>query len=513
MELYSVFLRILDMIDESDTLPQNDVMLSPVTRETRRLLNKLHLAISRSSIEIDMALFARLIRQHLSFATIPFSGEPLSGLQIMGFLETRCLDFENIVIVSAQENVLPKMFKDNSLIPRNVGKAFGLPSAEQHTAVQAYYFYRLLQRAKKVFLVWNCNPDGPARGEVSRFVHQISFELPDSPVITTPLVYDYTLPKIRQVTVPKTETVKDLLQEYMDPARKKTLSPTALGTYIRCPLKFFYKHVLSLKEPAEITEESDSLHIGNILHTVLENLYRPYIGKTVDKEGLLHMIQPGKSFRNLVSGVTEEYLQKKGREGIHIEPGRQVLFSEVAGLYAGRFIRYDAEQAPLHLLAVEKKFRCLYGKTVISGIIDRIDTRNGDLFLVDYKTGSEKNSFSRVEDLFDPQLSAKNGDAFQILCYVFLYGQTFTSDGLPLPLLYYMNSPFSRKTTGKIRYNRANLNNRQDLAEIEEQFLALLSNLLEELFNFNIPFKQTDFVDNCVQCPFISICQREKYND
>lgn len=124
-----------------------------------------------------------------------------------------------------------------------------------------------------------------------------------------------------------------------------------------------------------------------------------------------------------------------------------------------------------------------------------------------------KNSFSRVEDLFDPQLSAKNGDAFQILCYVFLYGQTFTSDGLPLPLLYYMNSPFSRKTTGKIRYNRANLNNRQDLAEIEEQFLALLSNLLEELFNFNIPFKQTDFVDNCVQCPFISICQREKYND
>ncbi|MDD4920119.1 MAG: PD-(D/E)XK nuclease family protein [Bacteroidales bacterium] len=513
MELYAVLLQILDMIEESDTLPLSDVMLSPVTRETRKLLNKLHLSLSRSSTEIDKALFARLIRQHLSLATIPFSGEPLTGLQIMGFLETRCLDFENVVIVSAQENVLPKMFKDNSLIPRNVGKAFGLPSAEQHTAIQAYYFYRLLQRAKKVFLIWNCNPDGPGRGEVSRFVRQISFELPDSPVITTPLVYDYTLPKTRQVTVQKTETVKDLLQEFMDPARKKALSPTALETYIRCPLKFFYKHVLSLKEPEEITEESDSLHIGNIVHAVLENLYRPYIGKTVNKEGLLRMIEPGKSFRQLVSGVTEEYLQKRGREGIHIEPGRQVLFSEVAGLYAGRFIRYDAEQAPVHLLAVEKKFRCSYGKTVISGIIDRIDTRNGDLFLVDYKTGSEKNSFFRVEDLFDPQSSGRNGDAFQILCYVFLYRQAFTSAILPLPLLYYLNSPFSRKTTGNIRYKRASLNNRQTLAEIEEGFLSLISNLLEELFNFNIPFKQTDVVDNCLHCPFISICQREKYND
>jgi len=512
-DLYATFLRILDTIDESDTLPLSDVMLSPVIRETRKLLNKLYLAISRSSIEMDMALFCRLIRQHLSLATIPFSGEPLKGLQIMGFLETRCLDFENVIIVSAQENVMPKMFKDNSLIPRNIGKAFGLPSAEHHTAVQAYYFYRLLQRAKKVFLIWNSNPDGPARGEVSRFVRQISFELPDSPVITTPLVYDYTLPKTRQVTVPKTETVKDLLQEYLTPFPQKTLSPTALTTYILCPLKFFYKHVLSLKEPAEVTEESDSLHIGNIVHAVLENLYRPYIGKVIDKEELLHKIESGSFLGHLVSEVTQEYLQKKDRKGIHIEPGRQMLFSEVASLYAGRFIRYDAKQGPAHLLAVEKKFRCPYGKAVISGIIDRLDTRNGELFLVDYKTGSEKNSFSGVEDLFDPQLSGRNKDVFQVLCYVFLYRKAFSGSGLPLPLLFYLNAPFSRKTTGNIRYKRVSLNSRQTLADIEEEFLAYLSNLLEELFNFNIPFKQTDFVDNCIHCPFISMCQREKYND
>ncbi len=512
-ELYSIFLEILDKIDGSDTLPANDVLLLPVVREARKLLNKLHLAISRTSTEISTPVFAKLIRQHLSLATIPFSGEPLTGLQVMGFLETRCLDFENVVIVSAQENVLPKMFKDNSLIPRNIAKAFGLPSAEQHIAMQGYYFYRLLQRAKNVFLIWNNNPEGPARGEISRFVRQISCELPDSPVKTTPLVYDHTLPETKPVTIAKTGEVKEQVEEYLYPEGKKALSPTALQTYIRCPLKFYFKHVLSLKESHEIAEEADSLHIGNIVHTVLFDLYKPYIGKMLQKEELLRMIRPVANLRRRVAVVAEEYMNKKSKEGLHIDPGRQLLFSEVATLYTERFISHDAGQSPVHVFDVEKKFGCRYGKAFIAGVIDRIDTRTNHLTLIDYKTGSEKNTFSRVEDLFDSRLSGKNGDAFQILCYVFLYSRTVNTEVLPLPLLFYLNKPFSHKTNGYLRYQRTGLNDQQVLAELQKGFLAQLNLLLEELFNFNVPFRQTDFIDNCKNCTFISICQREKYND
>lgn len=138
----------------------------------------------------------------------------------MGFLETRCLDFENLIIVSSQENVLPKAYRENSFIPYNIRKAFGLPSSEHHIAVQAYYFYRLLQRADNVFFIWNSNTEGPARGEISRFIRQIEFELPGSSIVKTPVTYVPELPGIAPVQIPKTDSVKDILQEFTDSGEK-----------------------------------------------------------------------------------------------------------------------------------------------------------------------------------------------------------------------------------------------------------------------------------------------------
>ncbi|HOO42899.1 MAG TPA: hypothetical protein P5167_07945, partial [Bacteroidales bacterium] len=201
LDLYNLLLSVLEKIDLSESLPAGDPMIIPIVRETRKQLNKLYLAVTQSGMEIHPGVFSKLLKQHLSLASIPFSGEPLTGLQVMGLLETRCLDFQNLIIVSAQENILPKSYPDNSLIPYNIRKAFGLPAAEQHTAIQAYYFYRLIQRASNVFLIWNSNPDGPSKGELSRFIRQISYELPDSHVVTTPVLVHHSIPEIKPISV------------------------------------------------------------------------------------------------------------------------------------------------------------------------------------------------------------------------------------------------------------------------------------------------------------------------
>lgn len=511
MELHQRFLYLLDSIDNSEELSSADMMLVPIARQTRKLLNKLQLSLS--DIDVGIHVFARLIRQHLSQASVPFSGEPLAGLQVMGFLETRCLDFENLIIVSAQENLLPKAYSDDSIIPYNIRKAFGLPFAEQHTAIQAYYFYRLLQRAENVFLIWNSNPEGTSKGEMSRFIRQISSELPASSITISPLTYTYALPEVQPVIVQKTGIVQDILKEYLNPDKEKYLSPSALETYITCPLKFYFKYVISLKEPNETLEEADPLHIGNIVHNVLETLYRPVLGKALKREDILEMIRPRARFRELVNKTAEKYLENKNKEGIAIEKGKWIIFPEVATLYAERFIQYDASQAPLTVTDVEKRFSCRYGQVGIAGIIDRMDIRNGNLHIVDYKTGIAKNSFSDVAKLFDPKESAKNRDAFQILCYVFLYGSPDLETNLPIPLLFYLYTALRGKEAGMISYDKQKIDNQEILKDLRESFLSHLNLLLEELFNFNVSFKQTNLIDNCKMCPYTSICQREKYND
>ena len=513
LDLYNLLLSVLEKIDLSESLPAGDPMIIPIVRETRKQLNKLYLAVTQSGMEIHPGVFSKLLKQHLSLASIPFSGEPLTGLQVMGLLETRCLDFQNLIIVSAQENILPKSYPDNSLIPYNIRKAFGLPAAEQHTAIQAYYFYRLIQRASNVFLIWNSNPDGPSKGELSRFIRQISYELPDSHVVTTPVLVHHSIPEIKPISVTKSGTIKEALERYLDPGSGYCLSPSALQRYIRCPLSFYFNNLLLLKEDVDVSDQADPLHLGNIVHRTLEYLYKPFLGKTLSPEEIVQLIKPHALFRETVSRIANEYMVEQYGNDCSRETGKWILFSQVATLYVERFVKHDAYRAPLKVTSVEKKFRRRYNNVNIKGIIDRVDMRKGQVHIIDYKTGTEKNTFTKTEDLFNPAMTAKNRDAFQILCYAFLQESKTESTSFPIPLLFYLNTVFSNKPHGYLIFNKKELDDPQALSILKEDFLNHLNNLLEELFNFNIPFRQTDCPDNCLYCPYISICQREKYND
>jgi CRISPR/Cas system-associated exonuclease Cas4 (RecB family) len=512
-DLYNLLLSILEKVDHSESITAGDPLLIPVVRETRKQLNKLYLAVTQSGMDIHPEVFSRLLKQHLSLASIPFSGEPLTGLQVMGFLETRCLDFENVIIVSAQENMLPKAYRDNSLIPYNIRKAFGLPAAEQHTAMQAYYFYRLIQRSSNVFLIWNRNPEGPSKGELSRFIRQIRYELPDSQVVTTPVLIQHTIPEIKPISIPKSGIVKEALERYRDPDSGQYVSPSALQTYIRCPLSFYFKNILLLKEPLEVSDQADPLHLGNIVHRTLEHLYRPVLGKTLSGKEISGLIEPRAAFRETVTRIANDYLIEQYGNDRSRETGKWILFTEVATLYVERFVKHDVHRAPLVVSAVEKMFRRRYNNINIKGIIDRVDLSKGQAHIIDYKTGTEKNAFSKTEDLFNPELTVKNRDAFQILCYTFLEETQAAGNTFPIPLLFYLNATFSDKPQGYILLNKTALNDPAVFPVLKEDFLGHLNCLLEEMFNFNTPFRQTDHPDNCLHCPYISICQREKYND
>ena len=512
-DLYNLLLSVLENIDLSESLPAGDLMLIPVVRETRKQLNKLYLAVTQSDMDIHPEVFSRLLKQHLSLASIPFSGEPLTGLQVMGILETRCLDFKNLIIVSAQENILPKAYRDNSLIPYSIRKAFGLPASEQHTAIQAYYFYRLIQRSSNVFLIWNSNPEGPSKGELSRFIRQINYELPDSHVITTPVLIQHSIPEIKPVSIAKSGAVKEALEQYLDPDSGQFLSPSALQLYIRCPLSFYFKYILLLKEPLDVSDQADPLHLGNIVHRTLEHLYKPFLGKTLSGKEIVRLIEPRAVLRKTVSRLANDYLVEQYGNDCSRETGKWILFTEVATLYVERFVKYDAHRAPLVVTAVEKMFRCRYNNVNIKGIIDRVDISKGQEYIIDYKTGTEKNAFTKIEDLFNPEVTVKNKDAFQILCYAFLQESHPEKNSFPIPLLFYLNTVFSDKLQGYLLFNKKEMSELPVFPILKEDFLHHLNCLLEEMFNFNTPFRQTDHPDNCLYCPYSSICQREKYYD
>lgn len=496
-ELYKFLLEIINRTATSSKLPAEDALVKTVAKEMRRQINRLYLSISSSELDISATVFADFVKQQLAGSIIPFSGEPLWGLQVMGLLETRCLDFENLVLVSAQDHLLPKSHKEVSVIPYNLRRAFGLPTQEQHTAIWAYYFYRLLQRAKNIFFIYNNNPDSPSGGEVSRFVRQIELELPNLFVTSSPLVFHYHLPHIAPVIVSKTGSVQKKLQSFLSAESGRILSPTAILSYIRCPLQFYFKYLKSLNNPAFAPEEPDILHIGNTTHHLLERLYRPIVGKILEKEDILHRLS-----QTNTKGIFTKELD-----------GNQILHEEIAAFYTKRFVRFDATQTPFKVVSLEESFFFKYENIPMTGIVDRVDIRQGKKVLIDYKTGERKNSFERVADLFSSKYTLKNGDAFQMLCYSYLIKDLSDNNELPVPMLFYLNNPVADVSGSYISYNREALDTSTALSSIKDEFIDHLDDLLKELFNFNIPFKQTNELKNCTFCPYISICQREKIND
>ena len=501
--------------------PDDEEMISNSTQTTADIeqefifhyfatVNRMKEVMREAKIEMRLDTYFRLLKRMTDLITIPFEGEPLSGLQVMGVLETRALDFDRLIILSMNEGIFPLKKAANSFIPYNLRRGFGLPTYEHQDSVWAYHFYRLIRRAKQVTLLYDTRTTGLQTGEVSRFVHQLRYHY-QYPLIDELVVYDVASSAVPPISVQKTAVVEKLLSDFLS-GGPRALSASAINTYLDCPLKFYFSVLEQIQEEDEITETVERDVFGSILHKVMEDLYAPFKGKlvTADLLKLLRKDQP------LLTGTIARAFAELFFKSSVVRPleGENFLTGEMIRKYAEKILEQDARFTPFHYIESEKKVRAtitLSDKRVVQlkGFIDRVDSLDRVLRIVDYKTGSGKLEFESVEGLFDKEAKDRPKAVMQVFLYAWMYQQLPEYTGMPIqPAIYYLRTLFQRsfKPVVEQKKGRGKADKVNSFQDFASDFEDKLRQCLDEIFNLDIPFTQTETGKACAYCSFRGLC-------
>ena len=489
-----------------------------------QVLNRLYGLLSSGEWTLEKPTFLRLLRRLLSATQVPFHGEPVKGLQIMGVLETRTLDFRNLLILSVNEGFMPGSNGENTFIPQFLRLHLGLNSIEHQDSIYAYYFYRLLQRAEKITLVYNTDKTQTGKAEMSRFLLQMLVD----PRLT---IRRYTLQstvkpmEVQPIIIPKTDELIRLIKEKYDfntNPEAKPLTPSNLNTFIDCSLRFYLQKIKGYETPDELSDELDSSVFGTIFHRAAEFLYREISGHSlhyegdspivVKKEQLDVYLQPDSNhrIRRFVSKAFEEvYFKGKSVDESQYN-GEQLINFRVICKMLERLIEFDRRRAPFTILGLEwRNYDFIelpeaFVKLKIGGIIDRLEEQNGKLLIMDYKTGSSGKTYKTLEDLVTEK-DKRASHIFQTFVYasVIIRKKAFE---LPIvPALLYIQDAGKENFSPVVEYEKEPI---EDFRDLNEAFEELYIQKISDLFNRDIPFKQTTFENNCVYCTFKELCNR-----
>lgn len=468
----------------------------------------------RSQNVSHLKSFLRLFRQLIRVNKIPFSGEPLRGLQIMGVLETRNLDYKNVFILSLNEGAFPALSGKGSYIPFSIRKAYKLPTVEHQDAIYSYLFYRVLQRAENISLFYNSETDVLGQGEMSRYLQQLLFEsgIPiEKKVLHNPIQPQGILP----IAFPKDKQVMEQLVRLNEGnSYFKGISPSALNTYIECRLKFYLRHVAKIREADEVEEELDARVLGNFLHDVMENFY-----KEIRDRKKTSLVEAGDfaAFEQRVDRLIDKVFIHTYRldpsKKVQYE-GQRLVVREIVKRFAHRIIEIDSKHAPFHIEGLEHegltftvKLDLPPYKAVVGGKIDRVDRKDDQVRVIDYKTGKDKLNFESISSLFLRD-SKRNKAAFQTLLYALLYRKNFLRSDKPVQLvpgLINRLNLFDDDFTFGLRIGKDQIT---DVTGILPEFEQHLKALFEDIFNPEQQFDQTSDLENCKFCPYTSICYR-----
>ena len=458
--------------------------------------------------KISLPLFFRLLIQHLQRVSIPFEGEPLTGLQVMGFLETRLLDFKKVVLFSVNEGKMPKSTPVHSFIPYHLRKAFGLPAYEEHDAMYAYYFYRLLHRAEEVVLVYNSATDGLNSGEMSRYLFQLKY---DSETKPKEYYFDFNFKSSgnRPIAIPATAAHQEkLLRNYTT----RKLSPSALNTYLDCKLKFYFKHIAFIKESDDVLEDVDPRLFGNLFHYAMELLYRDFVGKEVQKDHLKALLVNKAKLEQVIrAAFAKEYYKDKELNEVRIS-GKNILVKDHLETYLNQLLMNDLAFAPFKVIALEGQYESAFdvaagnGKQqiLLGGTIDRIDETPQGVRIIDYKTGRHLSlSFKDVAQFYERDGSNRPKEIFQTLVYSEIFRRS-TGAGDLLPTIYKIDDFFHDEFHPEVIFQGHPLNYR----DVEGDFRLSLEELLNEMFSVGQVYNQTEDDRKCRMCPYNVICRR-----
>jgi hypothetical protein len=436
----------------------------------------------------NLKTLTQFYSQLLNNEKLSFQGEPLKGLQLMGMLETRALDFETVIITSVNEGILPGSKNDNSFLPFDVKKYFKMPTYQEKDAIFSYHFQRLLQRAKNVYLIYNTESDGYGAGEKSRFLTQLEINKPSiKKAIINPKVQKHEEILLQ---IEKTPEVINKLQTVFT----KGISPSALATYIYNPISFYEQKVLEIRDDDEVEETIAANTMGSVIHDVLEQLYEPFIGTFLSKENIVQMQQ---KTPDLLINLFEKHY-KKG----NIETGKNKLIFEVCKNHINRFLKQELHGINkgnrLKIIALEAELNCnitiegINFPIYLRGIVDRIDEFNGITRIIDYKTGKVEAKQLKIGDFSVISEDYKYTKAMQVMLYSFMYAST---ENVNLSKLESGIISFKNLNSGFLKMNFSEKLRGIDSHVSEERindFMNETKTIIKEILNPEIPFIQKE---------------------
>ena len=445
-----------------------------------KTINKLINYYSQHSHIDKIDTLHAIYKQVIDLAEVSFEGEPLNGLQIMGVLESRVLDFETVIVTSMNEGKFPAGKSQNSFIPYDVKRELGLPTFKEKDAIYTYHFYHLLQRAKNIYLIYNTESEGLDAGEKSRFITQLEVEKQPKHTLTHE-IYNAVLPETayQRIVVPKSELVMIRLKEIAE----KGFSPSALTSYIRNPIDFYFQKILRISEVEEVEENIALNTLGTIIHETLEALYTPFIGKFLSENDILGCFK-------LLDAEVQKQFKLVYKEG-EIKKGRNLLAFEVAKRNVSNFLKVELESIKngeaIKILHLEKACeRVLEHPSLpfpikIAGKVDRIEERNGIIRIIDYKTGKVEKPNVTLKSWNGVTKEIKNDKIIQILAYAFMYENEANGKPIEAGIISFKNLksgflPF----TFKENKEETTLINEDILSNYLEQMVLLLNEILDE---------------------------------
>ncbi len=467
-------------------------------------LQKINETMAEFNIELELSTFWNLFKGVIESSSVPFLGEPLQGLQIMGLLETRALDFKNVYILSANEGILPAVRTRNSFIPHDVRKYYGMVTHEHEDSIYAYYFYRLLKQAEKVKIFYNTESNEFGKGERSRFIEQLLREYRrknSNASVKEKIVNIQTAYKH-----PETLTIKKDVK-IIEHLFAMEYSPTRLQTYVDCSLKFYLKYILRLDQPEEVIESAEAREFGVVIHRILERLYQPFLGSIISREGI-------EKLNGQYEGICEQAYQEvmgnvdiyRGRNFIYCSIIKTLIKNYVNNEISGKTI-IGNEVTVRRNLKVENKEVLLFGK------IDRLEKHSEFTDIIDFKTGDTKslqftfqNEYNR-ENLIE--ILQKKEQVLQLIFYYYLItGTGYITKDTPCRIgIYSFRNQQKKKNPQYLKNKNNDIFHFRGTAEVGKS-AVVLKHILADIFNREKSFQQTKDRSKCDFCPYKNVCGR-----
>lgn len=463
-------------------------------------LNQLSGAITKYDIGMNEDTFFYLVGRMISSVSVAFEGEPLHGLQIMGVLETRCLDFENVIVLSMNERVFPRKHYSRSFIPGNLRRGFGMATVDFQDCMYAYYFYRLISRAKNVYLLYDARRQSIGSGEYSRYIEQLDTLYASAKVNKQVLDFSINAPGDLVIEVTKNKRIMDRILRYTIPDSGYCLSASSINKYLNCPLLFYFEKVEDLEIADEVKEFMDASTLGTIVHDAMHTLY--------DGRGDITPEVIDRQLKKLVKHTVDDLIKKHYAHDNEGLTGETQILSDAISFFVNSILNYDKKLGLFRFIQGEEKQTVHWHRVNIRQFIDRVDKvikEDGTklLRIVDYKTGRDDTKAATVENMFEEH----GGNRCKAMLQLMLYCNVYAFDkclpyGTPIqPIIYKVQ----RMNESGFTVNKSSVD---DYNTINDEFIRLFDGVIDDLLNEAVPFTQTNNTKHCEYCKFATFCHR-----